>query len=234
MCTFDTIRCIQYNSKMKQVFLVIVLISNSLWTIGQGPGNSLDFDGTNDYMKVVNHPSLQITGNLSMEMWFKGSGADWFDSGIGAKNGCGFAYAGVGGANDHKIYWHVNGVGSLTSTSIFTDNKWHHVAGTFDGSALSLYVDGVLENQVAATGSCNMGTADMLFATRSDFVNYINISLDEFRIWNSGRTQAQIRDNMCKELNGNEAGLIGYWRFNEGTGITVDDTSSNSNTGTLN
>ena len=39
---------------------------------------------------------------------------------------------------------------------------------------------------------------------------------------------------MNAELNGNESGLAGYWKLDEGTGTTVNDLSSNDNDGTIN
>ena len=56
--------------------------------------------------------------------------------------------------------------------------------------------------------------------------------LDEVRIWNTARTQQQIQDNMNKELSGDEPGLVGYWKFNEGQGTTVYDNAGN-NHGTI-
>jgi hypothetical protein len=38
---------------------------------------------------------------------------------------------------------------------------------------------------------------------------------------------------MYTELNGNESGLVGYWKFNEGTGTTTADQTTNGNTGTI-
>ena len=38
---------------------------------------------------------------------------------------------------------------------------------------------------------------------------------------------------MSQELIGNESGLVGYWKFNEGSGSTAEDSSPNSNNGTI-
>ncbi len=39
---------------------------------------------------------------------------------------------------------------------------------------------------------------------------------------------------MSSPPTGNEAGLVGYWNFNEGSGSTVTDLSGNGNNGTIN
>lgn len=57
--------------------------------------------------------------------------------------------------------------------------------------------------------------------------------LKDVRIWNIIRTEDEIRANHQKQLAGTEAGLVGYWRMEEGTGTTLADSSPNSNTGTI-
>ena len=57
--------------------------------------------------------------------------------------------------------------------------------------------------------------------------------IDEIRIWNDVRTSTEIKDNMFKELNGNENGLVAYYKMTEGSGTTVTDNSSNSNSATM-
>jgi hypothetical protein len=58
-------------------------------------------------------------------------------------------------------------------------------------------------------------------------------SIDELRIWNTVRSQAQIQQNMNFRLIGNEAGLVGYYRFDEGTGATAIDATGSGNDGAL-
>ena len=57
--------------------------------------------------------------------------------------------------------------------------------------------------------------------------------IDDLQIWNDARTQAEIIENMHKELTGNETGLRAYYKMSNGTGTSLTDNSSNSNTGTL-
>ena len=79
-----------------------------------------------------------------------------------------------------------------------------------------------------------------LLAETSDFVigAYLGVSggtsflqqftgvMDELRIWNVARTLAEINSTRFSVLNGNEPGLRGYWRFNEGAGQTVANSAT--------
>ena len=57
--------------------------------------------------------------------------------------------------------------------------------------------------------------------------------VDNFSIWNKVLTQSEIQQYMYSPPTGNEAGLVGYWNFNEGSGNTVTDLSGNGNNGTI-
>ena len=64
--------------------------------------------------------------------------------------------------------------------------------------------------------------------------NILDGNLDELRIWSDIRTQSEIQSYMTKSLNGSENNLLGYWNFNEGSGSTLTDQTSNDNDGTIN
>lgn len=60
----------------------------------------------------------------------------------------------------------------------------------------------------------------------TDTGNGFTGKIDEVRIWNVGRTAQQIADNYRLILHGDEAGLVAYYHFDEGTGSTPLDASS--------
>jgi hypothetical protein len=62
---------------------------------------------------------------------------------------------------------------------------------------------------------------------------YFDGKIDEVRFWNIARSENEIKAYRAIGLNGDEDGLIGYWRFDEGTGTTVSDLSSINNSGVL-
>ncbi|MFM6408307.1 MAG: LamG-like jellyroll fold domain-containing protein, partial [Microcystis sp.] len=62
---------------------------------------------------------------------------------------------------------------------------------------------------------------------------YFKGQIDEVRVWNLTRTQAEIQANLSQKLSGNESGLVSYWNFEESTGNTVNDLTANKNNGIL-
>ena len=120
-------------------------------------------------------------------------------------------------------------------------NRWHHIAAVIDATndSMQLFIDGV------EVGNRNFRGKKLLYKSRlplrigwtheeerptqSPFVGQI----DEVRIWNIARTEAEISTDMNKQLNGDEPGLVGYWKFDEETEGKIADTSPNKNDGKL-
>lgn len=120
-------------------------------------------------------------------------------------------------------------------TSLNIDNAWHHWAGTYDASTSvqCLYRDGVLlATNVAAQPYQGSG---QLYIGREPFDNPACFAgaIDEVRIWNVARSQAEIQADLGHPLTGAEANLIAYWKFDENGGNTAYDSTTNGHNGTL-
>jgi hypothetical protein len=72
------------------------------------------------------------------------------------------------------------------------DNQWHHVAGTYDGSFLRIYVDGHLENSVARTGTISTGAADVLIGYRPSPTGFFPGLIDEVAMYNRALSASEI------------------------------------------
>ena len=119
-------------------------------------------------------------------------------------------------------------------------DQWVHIAMTWDGSVLTTYVNG--QPKITAQGS---GTSTTLATTQSILMigcnptnnNCFNGYFDEFRVWNVARTAAEISANYNKPVVGSEAGLVGYWKFDETSGTSTADavtvTGHTAHAGTL-
>jgi gliding motility-associated-like protein len=97
-------------------------------------------------------------------------------------------------------------------------NKTYHVAMVYDGSTLKFYRNGFLMSQVAASGNLYQNDFETWIGYynaqlhNTSFIGYIN----DVRIWNVARTQAQIRSTMNIPLASPTTipGLVGYYTFN--------------------
>lgn len=216
------------------------------------PATHLNFDGTNDFVNVPNSSSLAFgTGNLTLEAMVKMSAAQGGYSGIITKaTSTGFVGIQFVVVNNKIALEFGNGTmlgtgAGLIGTTNLNDNIWHHVACVVDraNNNIKLYVDGIVEANVtnALIGTANITTTTPLFIGKERNSNeFLESNIDEVRIWNVVRTPNQINGSKNCELQGNETGLLAYYKFDQGAdavnnaGITsLTDATANANNGTL-
>ncbi len=114
------------------------------------------------------------------------------------------------------------------------EGEWHHISGTYDGSTLRLYIDGELEASVPVSMQAvhNNGLLTLGWSPVGYLLSW-NGRLDEIRIWDISRTQADIKQTMHVRMRGTEPGLIAYWNFDEGSGQVAHDLAGIDNSAQL-
>jgi concanavalin A-like lectin/glucanase superfamily protein/Big-like domain-containing protein len=134
----------------------------------------------------------------------------------------------------------------VRGVTTITANTWHHAAATWDGSTgtWNLYLDGVLDASTVVGPNRNANTANTSPAAigtsyvstgllgSSNGPGFLGGRVDEVRIWNVVRTQAQIQSTMSQEV-ASAANLMARYGLNAGTGTAAGDTSGNGINGTL-
>jgi len=121
------------------------------WVVGER-GPALALDGTNDYLDVGTLDYTDYTA-FSVSIWIKPSGTKDANARL-------FSIFHSGTQDDIRIFsasgtdlgWTMDdGDASGTINTTITDDVWHHIVGTHDGSRQKLYVDGVLIGDTAKT-----------------------------------------------------------------------------------
>jgi len=108
-------------------------------------------------------------------------------------------------------------------------NTWNHIAATYNGSDVKIYINGIQDTSISRSGYIANQFGAVHIGSRAAQSSFADFIIDEIRVWNIARSQTEIRNSMCEQLIGNESGLVGYWRFDEGTGDTAHDYSGNGN-----
>jgi hypothetical protein len=208
------------------------------------PGLALDFDGSDDLVRVQRSESLEPADELTVEVWIRPDSGGSFHSRI----------VRIAGdfAPGYTLAWQQSGDNrvqliisqAVEGSVVAEDNvptstyfgEWHHIAGVYSatGDYCRLYVDGVLKDSQPGVGilqysGSDLGIGNFWAASNEDFDGVI----DEVRIWSVARTECQIRRHMHRPLYGNEPGLVGYWRFDEREGQYAFDSSPYGNHGVL-
>ncbi|MEM6648203.1 MAG: LamG-like jellyroll fold domain-containing protein, partial [Bacteroidota bacterium] len=126
---------------------------------------------------------------------------------------------------------------SVNSGGLITPGEWVHVAGTFDSATneLRIYINGVLQGTTTdASAPQRSDIYDLMFGVEPSGGNEFRGLMDEIRIWNVARTEAQILAAMKVPLTGDEDNLVGYWPIQQGGGNVVGNFTQNGLHGTAN
>ncbi|QTA78941.1 Immunoglobulin-like fold-containing protein [Desulfonema limicola] len=214
--------------------------SGSTTTAMTPPGNALDFDGADDYVQVPDNPGLNITSALTLEAWINLNGVT--DEKIISKYQTGVGGYVLGIREVNGVYTLQPEIADSSGTNYgfslgnISLGQWTHVAMTFaQGGNLIGYINGSEAGRIPV-GSNPIGTTSLALRIGNDTWAggyWVSGGIDEVRIWNVARTQAEIQADMNKTLAGNESGLAAYYNFDHASGTTLNDLAGGDNNGTL-
>ncbi len=237
---------------MKIHYLVLLVVVAGLAIPGcvraaeSSPAGTLNrvlaLDGKSGYMRVAHSDSLgSFTNAITIEAWFKASS---FYTGQGNVNCIIRKNVSAGAENFFVRFRILDGkplvemspgaqIGVLRAPHEFAAGTWYHLAGIYNGSTITILVNGGRIKSERLPGPMYMDESD-LFIGKGDpefsFGEYFSGTLDEVRIWNVARSQEEIRAAMNTSLTGQELGLVAYWNFDDGT---AKDVSRHGNDGTI-
>ena len=157
------------------------------------------FDGVDDYINCGNNASLYSADYCTIEIWLNptdagegGAGQLWWKQATGGTN----AY--MNNAPEVNVNLKTGGVwrSLLTTANSVPYKTWTHVAMVYDGANLIAYINGALNNQIAATGTIDDHSGKTLYLSDlppgdNDFHGFIG----EVRIFNRALTAQEIQDS---------------------------------------
>ena len=220
---------------------ILALLFISIHSYAQTPGNSLHFDGTDDYVStslptVFNDPA---NNDFTIEAWIKPT-SGLFERVVFAQlNSSNFVSVSL--ATTNAVYFYVNNAVGMKSTNNLPSGVWSHIACVWNSgtSTQEIYINGIPEILLSG-GTSSLGTDNLMtIGSKTDGSQAYQGDIDELRIWDYKRTACEILDAMVSEYDVAQPNLVAYYQFNEGTAgatntgvTTLSDFTANYN-GTL-
>ena len=87
-----------------------------------------------------------------------------------------------------------------TGTSNLPLNTWTHLAGTYDGSVMRLYVNGIQAGTFSVSGNMATSNSPLRIGGNNVWPEFFSGKIDEIRIYNRSLTQAEIQSDMNTSL----------------------------------
>ncbi len=203
------------------------VFNGTAWTTACGGTRVFDFNGTSHYLSIPNASNLQPTGALTIAAWIKG---DAWGAGTDVDT---IVRKGEGNPNNYQLaisdgrvelLLDGNDGAGFRGNTVLATGVWYHVAATWDGSTVRIYVNGVLNNTPASrTGTIGVDTRPAYIGGRSGADQFDGM-IHEVRLYDRALSQADITHLY---------GSIGHWKLAETSGTTAADSSHYAKNGTV-
>jgi Concanavalin A-like lectin/glucanases superfamily len=168
-------------------------------------GAALDFDGTNDLVTVPDSSSLDLTSGMTVEAWVRPLTTSGWRTAVLKERPGDTVYALYSSNNDNgrpSGRLRVNGSNVFVNgTSRLTTSVWTHLATTFDGSNLRLYVNGALVATRAASGAILTSTNPLRIGGSSALGRWFRGRIDEVRVYNRALSASEIQSDRTTPLS---------------------------------
>jgi len=196
--------------------------------------NAAHFYGNSGYINVPTDSTLQIGEKITLETWVK------IDTFHNSQIGLAGSWDDISSSQRTWFLWILSGRFEFLVSSngssfgraagfLPETNTWYHIAGTFDGSAIKLYVNDSLIASVNYTATIHKNELPFYMGrteSGSNGSDYLYGWLDELRVWNKARSQDQLMQTSKDTLNSKyyntaDSGLVAYYRFDDVQNLSV-------------
>lgn len=177
-------------------------LTNAAWTTSGKYGNALVFNGSSSLVTIQDSASLHLTTAMTLEAWVDPSSVtnEWTDV-IYKGNDNYF----LEGTSSRTVPGGGGTFGSANvsayGTAALPIGVWTHLALTYDGATLRLYVNGTQVSSAAQTGNILISSNPLQIGGDSFFGQYFSGVIDEVRVYDVALNQSQIQADMVAPVS---------------------------------
>ena len=179
-------------------------ISGAVWSGAGRFGSALSFDGVNDWVTVPDASTLDLTTGMTLEAWVRPSALGGWRTVVFKERPGGVVYglfadqAGSRPLGQVFIGSERNAVG----TAALPLNAWTHLATTYDGAAVRLYVNGSLTATTSVSGAMAASTGVLRLGGNSVWGEWFAGLIDEVRVYNRALSVSEVQQDMATAVSG--------------------------------
>jgi hypothetical protein len=162
-------------------------------------GGALSFDGIDDQVTVPDAPSLDLTTGMTLEAWLypTAGGSSWRQAVLKETRG-GLAYGlyAFDGGGRPAGFVHTGADVGSSGGSALALNAWSHLAATYDGRALRVFVNGSQVDQRSLTGAMTTSSGALKIGGNAVWGEFFKGRIDNVRVYDRALTAADLKTVM--------------------------------------
>jgi hypothetical protein len=164
-------------------------------------GGGLQLDGVDDWVTVLDAASLDLTSGMTLEAWVRPSALSGWRTLMMKETADGLAYALYANDTNASPVAYVRRIGATASdpsagTSALSLNGWTHLATTYDGTTLRLFVNGIEVRAAAAPGTVVTSNSVLHIGGNGIWGEFFAGVVDEVRVYNRALSSIDIQADM--------------------------------------
>jgi hypothetical protein len=209
-------------------------LEHTEWVKGKY-GSAVYLDGNNDFVSIADAPDLDLSEEFTLEAWVRPDSAQTDAPVIEKRTSNFYSYkllaggetAGVpeGFVADAPFSWE-----EVADEDPLTNKAWSHLAMTYDGAAIRLYVNGKLVDTNSAPGA--QGSEGNLIIGGEETEDFFKGRIDEVRIYDRALDGGEVAADKATPIQTPRTGPIAAYSFDEGEGEVAED-SAGEHDGTI-
>ena len=178
-------------------------VDGPAWTTSGRYGDGLRFDGVDDWVTVPDAGGLDLTNQMTLEAWVRPDALGTLWRTVALKEQPGslvyalYANAQSDGPSGHAFVGSDMDVGSASRLPL---NRWTHVATTYDGSTLQLYINGANVGNRPLSGSLTTSTGALRIGGNAVWNEWFSGTIDDVRVYSRAIGPKDVKKDMRSSL----------------------------------
>jgi hypothetical protein len=173
-------------------------LSSTSWSAAGKFGGALSFNGSSSWVTVADASDLDFSSALTLEAWVRPSVLSGWRTVLFKERPGGIVYslyANQSAGRPVGQVWLGSELNAVGPAALGL-NAWSHVASTYDGSTLRLYVNGALVSSTAVSGTLAASSGVLRIGGNGVWGEWFAGLIDEVRVYNRALTAGEIQTDM--------------------------------------
>ena len=179
-------------------------VSGAVWSSSGRFGSALSFDGVNDWVTVADSASLDLSSGMTVEAWVRPSKLGGWRTVVFKERSGGGVYGLYGDQAGGRPLGQVDigGERNAIGSAGLPLNAWSHLAVTYDGAVVRLFVNGVQAGSLPFVGSMAASTGSLRLGGNGIWGEWFAGLIDEVRVYNRALSATEIQQDLQRPVTG--------------------------------